>query len=365
MATEDRAEAYTLINRLYERPYSFHFYQAVRRLECVHPRQPAIGHSVRPAQDPVRFSQEPSLAFAPATISQLQFGSQGRPPRLFVAFMGLLGPHGPMPLHLTEHARQREIAGDHTLARFLDLFNHRMVSLFYRAWACNQQAIHYERGALRDAPAAAPPDAAPLARRRGPSPVRRDGDRFAIYIGSLFGVGMPSVRHRDAAPDVAKLHYSGRLVCHTRHAEGLQAILQDYFRIEARIEEFFGQWIDLPPDCRCRLGETPRTGAVGRTAIVGSRIWDCQQKFRIIFGAMTLADYERMLPGGRSLDRLVAWVRNYIGDELTCDVQLILQKQEVPQIQMGAFGRLGWTTWLSSKPFDHDADDLVLRPLGF
>jgi len=364
MAPEDRAEAYSLINRLYERPHSFHFYQAVRRLECAYRWQPAIGYSLRPAQDPVRFCQEPSLAFAPATMGQLQFGSQGCAPRLFVAFMGLLGPQGPMPLHITEQARQREISGDHTLARFLDIFNHRMVSLFYRAWAANQQAISFEHGALREPPPEqADPDAQPGTTHRGPAPVRRDGDRFAIYIGSLFGLGMPSLRHRDAAPDVAKLHYSGRLVCQTRHAEGLRAILHDYFRVPVEIREFLGQWIDLPSDCGCRLGESPATGTLGHTAICGSRIWDCQQKFRIVLGPMTLDDYERMLPGGRSLERLVAWIRNYIGDELTCDVQLVLKKEEVPQTKMGTFGRLGWTTWLRSQPFDHDADDLVLTPL--
>jgi len=338
MATQDRAEAHSLINRLYERPYSFNFFQAVRRLECARADLPRTGFSLRPSQDPLRFGQEPSLAFPPATIHGLKFGGKGQAPRLLVTFMGLLGPNGPMPLHLTEYARERElIYGDHTLARFFDIFNHRMVSHLYRAWAANQLAVNFERG---------------------------EGDRYAVYIGSLFGLGMPSLRARDAVPDVAKLYYSGRLVCQTKHAEGLRAVLEDYFGIACRIVEFFGQWIDIPPDCCCRLGETPRTGLLGHTAILGSRVWDCQQKFRIIFGAMGLDDYQRMLPGGDSLKRLVAWILNYIGEELTCDVQLVLKKEEVPEIQTGTFGQLGWTTWLRSEPFDHDADDLVLRPFG-
>lgn len=326
-----------LTNRLFERPYSFHFFQACRRLECARPDLPRIGYSRRPAQDPVRFGQEPSLAFPPASIKGLRFGEPGRPHRLFVTFFGLMGPNGPMPLDFTEHARRREIAGDHTLARFCDAFNHRMCSLFYRAWATSQQAVQFERG-----PAA---------------------DRYAVYIGALFGIGMPSLRHRDAVPDVAKLHYSGRLVCQTRHAEGLRAILEDYFRVACRILELFGQWLDLPSANQCRLGESPRTGTLGRTAILGSRIWDVAQKFRVQFGPMTLAEYERLLPGGDSLRRFAAWVRNYIGDELTCDLQLILKKEEVPEIKMGAFGRLGWTTWLLSEPAKRDADDLVLQPL--
>ena len=330
------AAADELLARLHERPFGYNFFQAVRRLENARSDLPRVGFSRRPAQDAIRFGQEPSLRFPPATLERLEVGERGMPPRLFVAFMGLLGPNGPMPLHFTEYARQRQMDSDRTLARFCDVFNHRMVSLFYRAWAANQQAVQFERG---------------------------DEDRFAVYIGSLFGIGMPSLRGRDSLPDAAKLHYSGRLVCQTRHAEGLRAILEDYFKIACRIIEFFGQWLDVPPDCQCRLGETRRTGLLGRTVICGSRIWDVQQKFRIVFGPMRLPDYLRMLPTGDSLRRLADWVRNYIGEELTCDLQLILHKDDVPPTQMGTFGQLGWTTWLLSQPKDDHADDLVLRPL--
>jgi type VI secretion system protein ImpH len=335
MGAEDRTAAHPLIGRLYEQPYAYSFFMAVRRLENAYPDRPRTGHSRGPADDPIRFCQEPTLAFPPATLRKLEFGKDGRSPRLYVAFMGVFGPNGPMPLQFTAYAHEREMAKDTTLARFIDVFHHRMVSLFYRAWACSQQAVQFERG---------------------------EGDRFSVYVGSLFGMGMPSLRNRDAIPDVAKLHYSGRLACQTRHAEGLQAILEDYFRITARVEEFAGQWLELPPENQCRLGETPRTGSLGHTAICGSRIWDCQQKFRLRFGAMGLADYERMLPGGRSLVRLAAWVRNYTADELSWDLQLVLKKEEVPKTHMGTYGRLGWTTWLQSQPFDRDADDLVLRP---
>jgi len=335
MASEDRAAADALIRSLHEKPHGYSFYQAVRRLENARADLPRVGHSRRPSEDPIRFCQEASLAFPPATLKELRRGALGGAPQLFVTFMGLLGPNGPMPFHLTEYARGRALAHDETLSRFLDVFNHRMVSLFYRAWASCNQAVNYERG---------------------------DGDRYAVYAGSLFGIGMSSLRERDRVPDGAKLYYSGRLVCQTRHRDGLRALLEDYFRIPARITEFVGQWLPLPEAYRCRLGESAETGSLGATAIVGAHIWDCQQKFRIVFGPMALADYERMLPGEASHERLVDWIRNYTGDELCADVQLILKAEEVPQVQLGAQGRLGWTTWLSSAPFERDADDLVLRP---
>ena len=338
MASEDRSKTDSLTDRLAEAPYSFDFFQAVRRIECTRPDLPRIGQSQRPKEDPVRFCEEVSLAFAPSTIARYGLSSGGRPPRLFVHFFGLLGPNGPMPLHITEFVRERiRHHQDQTLARFFDIFHHRLISMFYRAWACNQRAVSFDR--------------------------ERD-DRFAVYIGSLFGIGMSSCRNRDAVPDIAKLHYSGRLACAARHPEGLRAVLSDYFGFPAEIVEFVGEWIELPQEYCCRLGHSPESGVVGSTVIVGSRVWQCQHKFRLKFGPMSLCDYVRMLPGGDSLRRLIAWVRNYVGDEFSWDVQLILKAEEVPQLQLGRTARLGWTTWLSSQPFEQDVDDLVLRPFA-
>ncbi len=252
-----------------------------------------------------------------------------------VNFMGLLGPQGPMPLHLTEYAHDRKLNHDDpTLARFLDIFNHRMISLFYRAWACNRQTISHDRP---------------------------NEDRFSNYIGSLIGIGTDALRNRDAVSDMAKLHYSSHLVCQTRHAEGLRAILEDYFGVKTVIEEFVGQWITLPEAYRCRLGQSAENATVGVNAVIGSRIWDCQQKFRIVMGPMGLSDYERLLPGSGSFEALKAWVRNYVGDELSWELRLILKAAEIPAIHLGEAGRLGWTTWLKSRPFEQDADDLVLE----
>jgi type VI secretion system protein ImpH len=225
--------------------------------------------------------------------------------------------------------------GDKTLASFLDVFHHRLISLFYRAWACNQQSVSHDRAEPEE-------------------------DRFAVYIGSLFGIGDESLRDRDQVPDIAKLHYSGRLACQTKNAEGLKEILQDYFQISVNIEQFIGQWIDLPPENYCRLGESLENAKLGQTLIVGSRFWECQQKFRIKMGPMSFAEYQRMLPQGSSIRHLDAWVKNYVGDELSWELQLILRASEIPAICLGSIGRLGWSTWLGSRAFKEDADDLIL-----
>ena len=337
MDDEKRAAADSLTKGLRSRPFDFDFFQAVRRLECANSTLPRVGHSPRPQSDPVRFCQNVSLAFAPASLAAYDEAADERPARMVVNFFGLLGPGGPMPLAITEYIYDRlHNHKDQTLASFLDIFNHRMTCLFYRAWASNQQAVSHDRN---------------------------DEDRFAVYIGSLFGIGEDSLHNRDALPDVAKLHYSGRLVCQTKNAEGLQEILEDYFGIPVDIQQFVGRWIDLPQEYRCRLGASPANTQLGSTVIVGSRFWESQQTFRIKFGPMDFSQYRHFLPGCDSVRRLVSWIRNYVGDEFRWELQSILRAVEVPGMRLGRTGQLGWSTWLGATKFEKDADGLVLRSL--
>lgn len=336
MAGTTGPTAHALSIQLQEEGPTFDFFAAVRRLECVNAAAPKVGTSLKPADDPVRFCEEPYLAFPTSTLAKVTPDALTNVPRVYVNFIGLFGPNGPLPLHLTEYAHERALHyNDHTLARFADIFHHRIVSLFYRAWAVNQQTVSYEQAGH---------------------------DHIADYVASLFGDGMDSFHDRDSIPDSSKLHYAGRLAGTARNAEGLEAVVQDFFQIATRVETFVGEWIDLPLDSHCHLGESPRTGTLGATAIVGARIWECQYKFRIIMGPMSYADYQRMLPGGASLRRLKDWVKNYIGDELAWDVQLILRKQEVPAARLGRSGLLGWSTWTKSQPLPRDADNLILDP---
>ena len=337
MEVEKRPTSHTLMQLLQDRPCDFDFFQAVRRIECAHRDLPRIGYSKRPQLDAVRFCQNISLAFAPSAIHNFFRATDENPGRLIVNFFGLLGTNGPMPLPITEYIHDRVLNhGDKTLASFLDVFHHRLISLFYRAWACNQQSVSHDRAELEE-------------------------DRFAVYIGSLFGIGDESFRNRDHVTDIAKLHYSGRLACQTKNAEGLKEILQDYFQISVNIEQFIGQWIDIPPENYCRLGVSLENAKLGHTLVVGSRFWECQHKFRIKMGPMSFDEYQRMLPQGSSIRHLDAWVKNYVGDELSWELQLILRASEIPAICLGSIGRLGWSTWLGSETFKEDADDLILE----
>lgn len=335
METEDRAPA-PGIDALLQNACKLDFYEAARRIDCAAEGKPRIGQAAMAADDPVQFGQQPSLRFAPAAIHHYEPGTDRHKARLMVTFFGLLGPNGPLPLHLTDYVHDRELnAGDPTIGRFFDIFNHRMISLLYRAWACNQPTVSYDRP---------------------------DEDEFARYIGSLFGLGEESLRGQDAIQDIAKLHYSGHLVCQNRHAEGLRALLAEYFRMPVQIEQFVGEWIPLDKCYLTRLGESRDTGVMGSTVIAGSKTWERSNRFRIRMGPMGLHDYERMLPEGESFGRLRAWIRNYVGDALSWEAQLILRAEDVPTTQLGTAGRMGWSTWLRSTPAESDSDDMVLRP---
>jgi type VI secretion system protein ImpH len=129
------------------------------------------------------------------------------------------------------------------------------------------------------------------------------------------------------------------------------------------VEELVGDWISLPEDCHCRLGESPRTGTLGHLTLIGERVWDCAQTFRIVLGPVGLPQFLPLLPGGDSLRCLTALVRNYVGDELAWELTVILRKEEVPPTRLGECGQLGWTTWLACESRGRDADDMLLRPM--
>ena len=316
-------------------PYSYGFHALLRLYEALHRTRPRLGRSRRPSQDAIRLGQEPSVVHAPASLAGLEPGQDGRPDRLLVHLFGLFGPDGPLPLHITEQARDRQRNhGDATLRRFIDLFHHRTLSLFHRAWTDVRPTSSFDR----------PED-----------------DRFGHYTGALIGLSTPGLRDRDAMPDLTKLHFAGLLANQTRHADGLGAILSSFFAMPVHVESFVGAWLGLPPADFSRLNDGARTAGLGTTALLGRRVWSRQHKFRLVFGPLTLVEYRRLLPGGRSFHRLVPIVRNWAGDALAWDVNMVLQRDEVPAVRLGQQGQLGWTTWLMPRQSPDDAADLFLE----
>lgn len=326
--TRPASNPVNLLSDMHEKPWDYDFFQALRRIECASAQLPRLGHSLRLIDDPLRLAQQPDCSFAPSTLAALAPADSDRPARLEQFFFGLSGPNGPMPLHLTEYVRERQRNNaDGSSKRFLDIFHHRLLCLFYRAWAEARPTVSHDR----------PED-----------------DYWAVRLAALSGRGMPSLCNQGLIPDVAKLHFSGHLAAQTRCPDGLKAIFQDYFGLPVNIEEYVGQWLELPE--RSRM--TVSANRLGVDLCLGRHVWDRQHAFRIRLGPLTLDQYMRMLPDGESFRHLAQWVAEYVGHELDWDVNLILLKAQIPRLQLNGQFRLGFNTWLGQPP-DH-ARDLIL-----
>lgn len=323
----------THLDHLREHPEKNHIFHAFRVLEAAQGDAPRIGNARRPREDKYRFGQEAELSFQPSTVSAFQPPQADRPGRLTNRFFGLFGPNGPLPIHLTEFARERKRNfRDTTFIGFADMLTHRMTTLLFRAWRSGQPAPSFDRG---------------------------DNDAFERKIASVAGYHAESLRNRDAFPDLAKRHFAGLLAQGSKNAEGLVSIISAFFGARVQLQEFVGTWLELEPDDRWQLGA--RTG-LGQTTSIGERVWTRNAKFRLRIGPLNLDEYERLLPGGESLNRLRSIVRAYVGDAMDWDVNLVLKAEDRPKPIVGKTIKLGQTGWIGSTPSEQDADDLFLEP---
>ena len=343
-AAERHAALQALWAALQAEPWAHDFFDALRRLDALHPRQPRLGRALRPAAEPVRLGQDVELDFAPAAVSSLTPG-EATPARLGVRFFGLFGPMGALPLHLTEFVRERQRQhGDPTLVRFADVFHHRALLLFYRAWAQAQPVVHRDR----------PGD-----------------DDYARWVGSLIGLAGPAQPSPDHLPDDMRRFHVAHLMRGPRNAEGLAKLLTSLLRVPVRVDSHVGHWMTLRQEDRTRLLPLAQAGQrnrLGVDVVAGSRVWDRQYRFRIRLGPLGLADYERFLPGAAALPALRDAVRQFVGLSLRWDVQPVLRGAEVPALRLGTRhpgarpARLGLTTWLGRRGPHPDRADLRLQP---
>lgn len=314
---EDHAPYYTL-------------FAALRWLEQQHPDRPRLGESRRAVDDAVRLRQVPHLEFATSDVQELRLSGEPRPVLEEFSF-GLFGPNGALPLHLTEYAfERRKHFADPTFSDFVNLFQHRLIGLFYRAWANSDLACSLDR-----------PEA----------------DRFRTYLGALIGMGTQSAWNRDSVDDYAKFARVGALGPHARSAAGLETMLASYFEDRVSIRQFVGAWLDIPPETYCRLGNAA-TATLGVSASLGARSWQCQHRFEVIVGPLDAAEFEQFLPGAAGLKRLRDLVFGYTNGEWSFQVRLLLKSSSVPRAQLGRNARLGWVGWIGGRTTT--ASDVVL-----
>ena len=305
-----------LLEHLQAEPWRFGFLSLLRRIGA-NPAIDPIGTAPRPRSEPFRLGQQPSLAFAPREIANAQEADGRLKVRLFG--LGTLGPNGPLPIHVTEIAKDREDSRrDTTTADFFDLFHHRFFTLFYRAWASSQSTAGLDR---------------------------KDNERFSFYIASLVGQDVGEISRRPL-PSHARLAATAHLVREARNPDGLRTTLERYFGVPVMIEENVFHWIEIDPADLGRMGRPGAAATMGQGAMLGRVAPDRQHRFRIVIGPVDLDAYLRFTPQGEDLPRLVEWVRAFVGYELEWELELRIKPESAPPAVMGGRQRMGWSGWL-------------------
>jgi len=312
----------------------------------------SLASFVPPATEVIRIHTHQGFSFPEAEIQSVSKGQSSNATTqwaMTVNFMGLTGCMGVMPYHYTEMILQRLKQKDETLIHFLDLFNHRIISLFYQAATKYHLPIEYERKKLNPG-------------------IKKQRDMQTQGLLSLIGLGTRGLQDRLQIKDESLLFYSGLLTQQVRTSSGLKQILQDYFDIPVYIQEFVGQWQELIPDIRTRLGSKVmpkgQNACLGKSAMVGHKGWFAQGKIRITLGPLNREQFYRFAPGTKALKALNDMVRLYVGIERDYDFIIEVKRKDIPQkitMTKGASPIMGWTTWLSNRDNSDQLSDEILK----
>lgn len=320
---------------LLEEPYRFEFFQAVRLFERIFPKKKPVGGEALPADECVRFRSRIALDFPSSEIQEIRERKDDEDSfEMFINFMGMVGVSGVMPTHYTEMVLDRVRHQDTAMWSFLDIFTHRAVSIFFRAWEKYRFPIAYERG----------------------------NDDFTSYLFDFAGLGTRGLRGRMNVDDESLLPYTALIAQKPHSQNAVGNVVSDYFAVPANIEQFYGQWLPLNKQDLTKVGVD--NSRLGVDAIAGSRIWHQQTKFRIKLGPIAFKQFQSFLPTGSAYGKLRSIVKFMVGLEFDFDVQLKLKAAEVPGTVLTTRAMrkpmLGWTSFLKSEPFKVDDDQLVL-----
>ncbi len=314
------------------------FFQAVRLLQKLQPRRNPVGGFVTPDSEAARFRAHPSMSFPPSEIYSLDW-KEGAPPELEVNFMGTNAPVGVLPHVYTELLLERMRARDHAMRDFLDLFNHRMISFFYRAWEKYRFQFAYERGEL---------------------------DNAAQCLLPLLGLGTKGLQGRQEVPDDALMFYSGLLAHKPHSAAALKQVLEAYFEVPVEVEQFAGRWYRLQASDQTQLDESEGLSEqLGFGAVIGDEVWEEQSVVRLRLGPLDLERYLDFLPTGTAYGPLQALLKFIYHEEFDFEVQLVLKSAEAPPLELGredeSAPRLGWVTWARTQPMHRDPGETILQ----
>ncbi|MET1254941.1 type VI secretion system baseplate subunit TssG [Aliikangiella maris] len=316
------------LQALLNNPHEFDFFQAVYILErekelsmpiITHENMTKIGFDGPLNKESLTFKVDPSLGFNGLSVCKIHREIKDDKPQkwqVVVAFLGLIGTNGVLPQHYTELVLQRLKARDLALVDFLNLFNHRLISLFYRAWEKYRVPIQYGR-----------------AGRVG------QRDTFTQCIDSLTG---------NLAEESVFNYYAGFFAKHVRNATSLESMLSDFLAAPVAIEQFCGEWLTIDPQEQTSLKANSEFACLGVGTILGQQYWSVQNKIEIKIGPLTYQQYKNLLPGETLSNVLIRLIKQYINDGIKVSIQLWMNQQDMKFTQFGSKNAcLGQLTWMS------------------
>lgn len=319
--------------QLHEKPWTYGFFQAVRVLQRLNPGKQPVGYFVSPADEAVHFTVPTSIAFPASEVQSLdRAGSRG--PNMGVNVFGLLGQQGVLPYWYSVVIDDAARSKNEAPRAFFDLFQHRMLSLFYRAWEKGRPEVAFERGGT---------------------------DQLEEGLRSVVGLDSPALRARLSVPDTAMLFYSGLLGPTQRSALALEQMLVDYFAVPTEVVQFSGGWFALDREAQTCLGNDGPTEELGLGTVLGDAIWNEQARVRIRVGPLSREEFEGFLPGGSAFEELRDLVRFHTGEDVETEVQLVMRKADVRGVVLGDAMSLplGRGSWVSTHTVTQDKEDVV------
>ncbi len=342
MATTRRRNSAGLTRLLQDKGYRFNFFQAVRLLQRERPDCDMVGTGDDPLRESVKFKSKVSLAFAPSDVVGINLGDdEGKPSEMNIAFMGVASPlsYGSLPLSYSEMVLSQERNKDFALSRFLDLFNHRLISLFYRAWEKYRFAVSFER-----------------------SPAGKTGI-FEKAVYALMGLGSGELTGHLKLDERALLARAYAVRGRAISAAGLSELIRNYFQIPVKVQQFFPWWYTIEDSERCRLGVS--SCGLGLDIHLGRQVRLVQSRIRLKLGPLNWSQFQEFLPTGQGAKPLAEMTALSVGPEFDFDCQFILKASEVPGLCLGSARehgapRLGWTTWLRFNNLGNDPADVVV-----
>ena len=348
MPTKSRRKNTSVIELLQEAPQEYQFVQAMRLLEqsavvdnnaiYAQGKKP-VARFIPPAAEVVRLTANSSLEFPAAEIAALAKNDRddNEQWQMKVNVIGLTGAMGVLPYHYTETLHERSRLKDKTLANFFNLFNHRIISLFYQSAVKYNLPLEYER---KKRTATSTPEA----------------DTQTHVLLSLIGLGTHSLTQRQYTHDDSLLYYSGLFSQTIRTCANLKQILTNHFNIPVEIQEFVGQWQELIDDVRTMLpSKSLRSGrnvCLGKSVMLGNHGWFSQGKIRIILGPLNKHNLNTFAPGTKALKALNEMVRFYTRLDVDYDFVIRVNRADIPdkiQLIKHTLPIIGWNAWLSSK----------------